>query len=81
MRVFCASIATETNSFAPLRSDLADFQRSFYAARPAPGDTDRHNVAASNGGHYTQAWKPLLLSWSDSEVWREGEAGLAVGDQ
>lgn len=32
MRVFCASIATETNTFSPLRTDLSDFQQSFYAA-------------------------------------------------
>ncbi len=31
MRVFCASIATETNTFSPLRCDFADFQESFYA--------------------------------------------------
>ncbi|WBU55209.1 M81 family metallopeptidase [Paracoccus sp. SCSIO 75233] len=32
MRVFCASIATETNTFSPLRTDLNDFAQSFYAA-------------------------------------------------
>lgn len=31
MRVFCASIATETNTFSPLRTDFADFAESFYA--------------------------------------------------
>lgn len=31
MRVFCASIATETNTFSPLRTDISDFQQSFYA--------------------------------------------------
>ncbi|MGF1627977.1 MAG: M81 family metallopeptidase [Kiloniellaceae bacterium] len=31
MRVFCASIATETNTFAPLRTDFTEFQQSFYA--------------------------------------------------
>ncbi|CTQ55855.1 hypothetical protein LP7551_04403 [Roseibium album] len=35
MRVFCASIATETNTFSPLRTDFSDFEESFYAA---PGD-------------------------------------------
>lgn len=35
MRVFCASIATETNTFSPLRMDLSDFRQSFYAA---PGE-------------------------------------------
>ena len=35
MRVFCASIATETNTFSPLRTDLSDFTQSFYAA---PGE-------------------------------------------
>ncbi|MEM9912687.1 MAG: M81 family metallopeptidase, partial [Pseudomonadota bacterium] len=32
MRIFCASVATETNTFSPLRTDLSDFERSFYAA-------------------------------------------------
>lgn len=32
MRVFCASIATETNTFSPLRTNLSDFKQSFYAA-------------------------------------------------
>ena len=31
-RVFVASIATETNTFSPLRTDLQDFKDSFYAA-------------------------------------------------
>lgn len=31
MRVFCASLATETNSFSPLRTDFTDFEQSFYA--------------------------------------------------
>lgn len=31
MRVFCASIATETNTFSPLRTDFRDFSESFYA--------------------------------------------------
>ncbi|MFS4438163.1 M81 family metallopeptidase [Paracoccaceae bacterium GXU_MW_L88] len=31
MRVFCASIATECNTFSPLRADFTDFQQSFYA--------------------------------------------------
>jgi microcystin degradation protein MlrC len=30
-RVFVASLATETNSFSPLRTDLTDFHQSFYA--------------------------------------------------
>lgn len=30
-RVFLASIATETNTFSPLRTDLQDFKDSFYA--------------------------------------------------
>ncbi|MFT6304701.1 MAG: microcystin degradation protein MlrC, partial [Pseudomonadales bacterium] len=34
-RVFVASLATETNTFSPLRTDLQDFKDSFYAA---PGD-------------------------------------------
>lgn len=35
MRIFCASLATETNTFSPLRTDFTDFEQSFYAA---PGD-------------------------------------------
>lgn len=35
MRVFCASLATETNTFSPLRTDMSDFLESFYAP---PGD-------------------------------------------
>ncbi len=31
-RVFIGSIATETNVFSPLRTDLTDFKESFYAA-------------------------------------------------
>jgi microcystin degradation protein MlrC len=31
-RVFVASLATETNTFSPLRTDLQDFKDSFYAA-------------------------------------------------
>ena len=30
-RVFLGSIATETNTFSPLRTDILDFQESFYA--------------------------------------------------
>ncbi|WP_282605651.1 M81 family metallopeptidase [Pelagibius sp. Alg239-R121] len=35
MRIFCASVATETNTFSPLKTDMTDFTESFYAA---PGD-------------------------------------------
>ncbi|MCY4152134.1 MAG: M81 family metallopeptidase [Aestuariivita sp.] len=35
MRVFSASLATETNTFSPLRTDITDFKQSFYAG---PGD-------------------------------------------
>ena len=35
MRVYCASLATETNTFSPLRTDITDFEQSFYAG---PGD-------------------------------------------
>lgn len=31
MRIFCASIATETNTFSPLKTDLSDFLEAFYA--------------------------------------------------
>ena len=30
-RVFLGSIATETNTFSPLRTDIQDFKESFYA--------------------------------------------------
>jgi microcystin degradation protein MlrC len=39
MRVFCASIATETNTFSPLRTDFSDFEQSFYAAPGAHPET------------------------------------------
>lgn len=39
MRVFCASIATETNTFSPLRTDFSDFTQSFYAPPGAHPDT------------------------------------------
>jgi len=35
MRIFCASVATETNTFSPLKTDMIDFTESFYAA---PGE-------------------------------------------
>lgn len=38
-RVFVASIATETNTFSPLRTDLQDFKDSFYAAPGQHPDT------------------------------------------
>ena len=31
MRVFVASLATETNTFSPIPTDLAAFKESFYA--------------------------------------------------
>ncbi len=39
MRVFCASIATETNTFSPLRCDFTDFTDSFYAPPGQHPDT------------------------------------------
>ena len=39
MRVFCASLATETNTFSPLRTDISDFEQSFYAAPGEHPDT------------------------------------------
>ena len=30
-RIYCASIATETNTFSPLRTDLENFKETFYA--------------------------------------------------
>ncbi|MGR4001103.1 MAG: M81 family metallopeptidase [Alphaproteobacteria bacterium] len=30
-RVFCASLATETNTFSPLRTDFSDFEQGLYA--------------------------------------------------
>lgn len=38
-RVFLGSIATETNTFSPLRTDLQDFRDSFYAAPGQHPDT------------------------------------------
>jgi microcystin degradation protein MlrC len=39
MRVFTASIATETNTFSPLRTDFTDFADSFYAPPGEHPDT------------------------------------------
>lgn len=39
MRVFCASVATECNSFSPLRADFTDFAQSFYAPPGQHPDT------------------------------------------
>ncbi|WP_420340016.1 M81 family metallopeptidase [Roseibium sp.] len=39
MRIFCASLATETNTFSPLRTDFSDFKQSFYAAPGAHPET------------------------------------------
>ncbi|WP_420413908.1 M81 family metallopeptidase [Roseibium sp.] len=39
MRIFCASLATETNTFSPLRTDFADFKQSFYAPPGAHPET------------------------------------------
>lgn len=39
MRAYCASIASETNSFSPLRTDFTDFAQSFYAPPGAHPDT------------------------------------------
>lgn len=38
-RVFVASVATETNTFSPLRTDLRDFRDSFYAPPGEHPDT------------------------------------------
>ncbi|MEW7009310.1 M81 family metallopeptidase [Lentilitoribacter sp. EG35] len=38
-RVFVGSIATETNTFSPLRTDLKDFEESFYAPPGQHPDT------------------------------------------
>ena len=41
-RVYCASIATETNTFSPLKTDLKNFKETFYACllytSPSPRD-------------------------------------------
>ncbi|WP_424934454.1 M81 family metallopeptidase [Amaricoccus macauensis] len=39
MRVFCASVATECNTFSPLRADFTDFAQSFYAPPGEHPDT------------------------------------------
>ena len=39
MRIFCASLATETNTFSPLRMDFSDFAQSFYALPGEHPDT------------------------------------------
>ncbi len=44
-RVFLGSIATETNSFSPLRTDLRDFMESFYA--PPGGHPDSPTLCSA----------------------------------
>jgi microcystin degradation protein MlrC len=39
MRIFCASLATEINTFSPLRMDFSDFEQSFYAEPGAHPNT------------------------------------------
>ncbi|MFV1601877.1 MULTISPECIES: M81 family metallopeptidase [unclassified Phaeobacter] len=39
MRIFCASLATETNTFSPLRTDFSNFEQSFYAPPGKHPDT------------------------------------------
>ena len=44
MRVFTASLATETNTFSPIPTDLAAFKESFYAP---PGSIRRRRRCAA----------------------------------
>ncbi|MFD2206497.1 M81 family metallopeptidase [Kiloniella antarctica] len=69
MRVFCASIATETNTFSPLRADISDFMESFYAA---PGDHPETPTLCS-------AVFPVCRRRSQAEGWElvEGTATWA----
>ena len=39
MRIFTASLATETNTFSPIPTDRASFEMAFYAA---PGKLSRY---------------------------------------
>ncbi len=64
MRVFCASIATETNTFSPLRTDFSDFAQSFYAR---PGEHPKTPTLCS-------AIFPALRARSDA-----GEIELVEG--
>ncbi len=46
MRIFTASLATETNTFSPVPTDRASFEMAFYAgAGRAPGNADALLVA------------------------------------
>ena len=39
MRIFTASLATETNTFSPIPTDRASFEMAFYAAPGKHPDT------------------------------------------
>lgn len=69
-RVFVASIATETNTFSPLRTDLQDFKDSFYAA---PGEHPQtptlcsavYPVARRISGQYDWTLIEGTASWAE----------------
>ena len=68
-RVFLGSIATETNTFSPLRTDILDFKESFYAS---PGQHPKTPTLCS-------AIYPAARARADELNWQiiEGTASLA----
>ena len=49
MRIFTASLATETNTFSPVPTDRASFEAAFYAAA-GPASADADAVLVADGG-------------------------------
>jgi len=69
-QVFVASIATETNTFSPLRTDLQDFKDSFYAAPGQHPDTPTlcsavYPVARRVAKQYQWAITEGTASWAE----------------
>ena len=69
-RVFIASIATETNTFSPMRTDLQDFHDSFYAppgTHPATPTLCSAVYTAARAGAVELGWEIIegTASWAE----------------
>ena len=69
-RVFLGSIATETNTFSPLRTDLRDFKDSFYAPPGAHPETPTlcsaiYPVARARAASYGWALIEGTATWAE----------------
>ena len=69
-RVFLGSIATETNTFSPLRTDLQDFKDSFYAAPGQHPETPTlcsaiYPVARSRAAQYGWQLVEGTATWAE----------------